>query len=137
MDAIRHGFRRPVRSVGAHDTALRWRFWSLLMLMGRATTPPPGACSVADYGNSFNPDSRERQKKGASNNTLVAGGLEKMVPDTPFDTIFPRTAKVPGQGCASLLKVSCKNTAYPPDLQDAAVQTVLQQAETLCEKWTA
>jgi type I restriction enzyme R subunit len=24
---------------------------------------------------------------------------------------------------------------YPPDLQDAAVQTVLQQAEVLCREW--
>jgi type I restriction enzyme R subunit len=26
---------------------------------------------------------------------------------------------------------------YPPDLQDAAVQTVLMQAESLCKDWTA
>ncbi len=26
---------------------------------------------------------------------------------------------------------------YPPDLQDAAVQTVLLQAETLCKDWAA
>ena len=26
---------------------------------------------------------------------------------------------------------------YPPDLQDAAVQTVLLQAETLCKDWVA
>lgn len=26
---------------------------------------------------------------------------------------------------------------YPPDLQDAAVQTVLLQAETLCQDWAA
>ena len=30
------------------------------MFTGRAATPPPEACSVADYGNSFNPDSQER-----------------------------------------------------------------------------
>ncbi len=29
------------------------------------------------------------------------------------------------------------SAAYPPDLQDAAVQTVLQQAEVLAEKWAA
>ena len=26
---------------------------------------------------------------------------------------------------------------YPPDLQDAAIQTVLLQAETLCRDWVA
>ena len=29
------------------------------------------------------------------------------------------------------------NYGYPPDLQDAAVQNVLQQAEALSAEWTA
>jgi hypothetical protein len=30
------------------------------MFTGRAATPPPETCSVAEHGNSFNQDSRER-----------------------------------------------------------------------------
>lgn|GEM_PF-4754701 len=30
-----------------------------------------------------------------------------------------------------------KEPCYPPDKQDKAVQTVLEQAETLCEHWAA
>jgi type I restriction enzyme R subunit len=30
-----------------------------------------------------------------------------------------------------------RDYGYPPDLQDAAVQTVLLQAETLCKDWAA
>jgi type I restriction enzyme R subunit len=36
-----------------------------------------------------------------------------------------------------LVKPSCGNTANPPDLQDAAVQNVLQQAEALSAEWAA
>jgi hypothetical protein len=65
------------------------------MFTGRAAMPPPGTCSVTDYGNSFNPDSLEREENGARDNSLASGGLEKKVPDTIFapfslmtDTIF-------------------------------------------------
>ena len=34
-----------------------------------------------------------------------------------------------------LVKRILKKYGYPPDLQDAAVQTVLQQAETLSKSW--
>lgn len=34
-----------------------------------------------------------------------------------------------------LVKRILKKYGYPPDLQDAAVQTVLQQAEVLCKDW--
>lgn len=30
-----------------------------------------------------------------------------------------------------------KKYGYPPDLQEAATQTVLEQAEALCEEWAA
>jgi type I restriction enzyme R subunit len=30
-----------------------------------------------------------------------------------------------------------RHYGYPPDLQDAAVQTVLMQAETLCKDWSS
>lgn len=36
-----------------------------------------------------------------------------------------------------LVKRILNKYGYPPDLQDAAVQTVLQQAELLCADWTA
>ena len=36
-----------------------------------------------------------------------------------------------------LVKRILRKYGYPPDLQDAAVQTVLQQAEVLSEKWAA
>jgi len=35
-----------------------------------------------------------------------------------------------------LVKRILRKYGYPPDLQDAAVQTVLQQAEALCQDWT-
>ena len=34
-----------------------------------------------------------------------------------------------------LVKRMLRKYGYPPDLQDAAVQTVLQQAEALAERW--
>jgi type I restriction enzyme, R subunit len=34
-----------------------------------------------------------------------------------------------------LVKRILKHYGYPPDLQDAAVQTVLAQAELLCADW--
>jgi type I restriction enzyme R subunit len=34
-----------------------------------------------------------------------------------------------------LIKKILKKYGYPPDLQDAAVQTVLQQAEVLAATW--
>jgi type I restriction enzyme, R subunit len=34
-----------------------------------------------------------------------------------------------------LVKRILRKHGYPPDLQDAAVQTVLRQAETLSSKW--
>jgi len=36
----------------------------------------------------------------------------------------------------SVKHILCKY-GYPPDLQEAAVQTVLQQAEGLSERWAA
>lgn len=36
-----------------------------------------------------------------------------------------------------LVKRTLRKYGYPPDLQDAAVQTVLQQAEALSEQWAA
>ena len=36
-----------------------------------------------------------------------------------------------------LVKRILRKHGYPPDLQDAAVQTVLQQAEVLSERWAA
>jgi type I restriction enzyme, R subunit len=36
-----------------------------------------------------------------------------------------------------LVKRILRKYGYPPDLQDAAVQTVLQQAEALSERWAA
>ena len=36
-----------------------------------------------------------------------------------------------------LVKKILRKYRYPPDLQDAAVQTVLQEAEVLSEKWAA
>lgn len=36
-----------------------------------------------------------------------------------------------------LVKRILRKYGYPPDLQDAAVQVVLQQAEALSEKWAA
>jgi hypothetical protein len=36
-----------------------------------------------------------------------------------------------------LVKRILRKYGYPPDLQDAAVQTVLQQAEVLSERWAA
>ena len=35
-----------------------------------------------------------------------------------------------------LVKRILRHYGYPPDLQDAAVQTVLQQAEQLSSTWT-
>jgi type I restriction enzyme R subunit len=34
-----------------------------------------------------------------------------------------------------LIKRALRKYGYPPDLQDAAVQTVLQQAEALSAEW--
>lgn len=34
-----------------------------------------------------------------------------------------------------LVKRILRKYGYPPDLQDIAVQTVLQQAEVLCKNW--
>jgi type I restriction enzyme, R subunit len=39
-----------------------------------------------------------------------------------------------GPCCAKRILNNC---AYPPDLQEAAVQTVLKQAELLCADWPA
>ena len=36
-----------------------------------------------------------------------------------------------------LVKRILRKYGYPPDLQDAAVQTVLQQAEALSSEWVA
>jgi type I restriction enzyme R subunit len=36
-----------------------------------------------------------------------------------------------------LVKRILRRYGYPPDLQDAAVQTVLQQAEVLAARWAA
>ena len=36
-----------------------------------------------------------------------------------------------------LVKRILRKYGYPPDLQDAAVQTVLQQAEVLSARWAA
>ena len=36
-----------------------------------------------------------------------------------------------------LVKRILRKHGYPPDLQDAAVQTVLQQAEALSARWAA
>ena len=36
-----------------------------------------------------------------------------------------------------LVKRILRKYGYPPDLQDAAVQTVLQQAEAFSERWAA
>nr|WP_305802938.1 type I restriction enzyme endonuclease domain-containing protein [Thiolapillus sp.] len=36
-----------------------------------------------------------------------------------------------------LVKRILRKYGYPPDLQEAAVQTVLQQAEVLSEMWAA
>jgi type I restriction enzyme R subunit len=36
-----------------------------------------------------------------------------------------------------MVKRILRRYGYPPDLQDAAVQTVLQQAEALSERWAA
>ncbi|MFZ1828449.1 MAG: type I restriction enzyme endonuclease domain-containing protein [Candidatus Competibacteraceae bacterium] len=36
-----------------------------------------------------------------------------------------------------LVKRILRKYGYPPDLQDAAVQTVLRQAEVLFERWAA
>lgn len=36
-----------------------------------------------------------------------------------------------------LVKRILRKYGYPPDLEDAAVQTVLQQAELLSESWAA
>lgn len=36
-----------------------------------------------------------------------------------------------------MVKRMLRRYGYPPDLQDAAVQTVLQQAELLPELWAA
>jgi hypothetical protein len=38
-----------------------------MMFTGRAATPPPEACSVADYGNSFNPEPRTSGKRRQDN----------------------------------------------------------------------
>ena len=35
-----------------------------------------------------------------------------------------------------LVKKILRKYGYPPDLEDAAIQMVLQQAEVLSEKWT-
>ena len=54
----------PVRIglLQAHDTApaLAMALCSPPDVHGKVATPPLKACSVADYGNSFNPDSQER-----------------------------------------------------------------------------
>ena len=36
-----------------------------------------------------------------------------------------------------LVRRILKRYGYPPDLQEAATQTVLEQAETLCAEWAA
>ena len=36
-----------------------------------------------------------------------------------------------------LVKRMLRKYSYPPDLQDAAAQTILQQAEALSERWAA
>ncbi len=40
-------------------------------------------------------------------------------------------------GMRVLIKRILRKYAYPPDLQDAAVRTVLQQAEVLSARWAA
>ena len=40
-------------------------------------------------------------------------------------------------GIKVAVKRILRQYGYPPDLQDAAVQTVLLQAETLCRDWAA
>ncbi len=40
-------------------------------------------------------------------------------------------------GSKAQVKRILNKFGYPPDLQDAAVQTVLLQAETLCKDWAA
>ena len=46
-----------------------------------------------------------------------------------------REAHVPA--CGVLVKRILRKYGYPPDLQDAAVQNVLQQAEALSAEWAA
>jgi len=38
-------------------------------------------------------------------------------------------------GAVELIRINVKPNCYPPDLQDAAVQLVLQQAELLSAEW--
>ena len=42
-----------------------------------------------------------------------------------------------GQRIHRLVKRVLREHGYPPDKQEKAVQTVLEQAETLCEHWAA
>lgn len=42
-----------------------------------------------------------------------------------------------GRACAYWSREYCGGMVTPPDLQDSAVQTVLQQAEALCGEWVA
>jgi len=89
---------------------------------------------------------------GGSGTLVTSGvGVVVTVPRTEVDTVsdgdgdsatFSRRCR--GRNVNSdrarmrvLVKRILRKYGYPPDLEDAAVQTVLQQAELLSESWAA
>jgi type I restriction enzyme R subunit len=48
-----------------------------------------------------------------------------------------RAAESVGANLRRMVKRVLKQHGYPPDKQEKATQTVLGQAETLCEHWAA
>lgn len=67
-------------------------------------------------------------------------GLERALPGPPRVTWKSRRGVHKASARAKmrvLVKRILRKYGYPPDLQDAAIQTVLQQAEVLSAQWAA
>ena len=67
-------------------------------------------------------------------NMFCSSSAEIAMPWGGFDRVFVNLT-VPR--IRILVKHILPKYGYPPDLQDAAVQTVLQQAEVLSARWAA
>ena len=53
------------------------------------------------------------------------------------DHRLDRCARTSAPSCASCVKRILRKYGYPPDKQEKATQTVLEQAEVLSEEWAA
>ena len=90
-------------------------------------------CAFYEHRGCGSPPVRRYTPKGALSRQLgeLVTGLRSSV---TVDWMRRDPARVPMR---VLVKRILRKYGYPPDLQDAAVQTVLQQAEALSAEWAS